>query len=198
MKNHKKTTALLAALLTVAVASANATLSDAQSTSLKSAFQKNKKAEVPAWAAKVVQQAPAAQKVDWAVAVVDLAVKKYPALAPAVVSSISQVAHEVAPAVAAEAAKLTKEHARAIAEVAAKAAPENVDQIAGAVNGVLPASSQLVVAKARTSGRSAAGASVAGTSTVTPGSISGNYYFLPPTPSPQPVQGYDPNRYVSP
>ena len=194
MNNHKKITALLAALLTVAVASANATLTDTTVTSLKKALVKVSTAEMAHQAAVVVAKFPAGQKSEVAVAVTRIVIQQKPALAVAVVSEISSVAPEVAAAVAAEAAKLSKGFAEQIAWVAAKAAPQYAMNISAAVAKAVPSANLTRLSGTRLASAPRASA----TGSVVPGSISGTFYFLPPTPAPTPIPGFDPERYNMP
>ena len=193
MNNHKKITALLAALLTVAVASANATLSDSQLASAKKAL-KVSTAEMAHKAAVIVAQQPSAQKSEMAVALTRMVIQQKPALAVSVVSEISTVAPEAAPAVAAEAAKLSKDFAEAIAFAAAKAAPQYAMNIVNAVTEAVPTAKLTRVSATRM----ASAPRASGTGNVVPGSIDGTFYFLPPTSVATPVPGFDPNRYQLP
>jgi len=201
MKNTKKTTALIAALLALTVSSANA-LTDVQASSISKVFNKVSAPELAGKAAQFISQASAADKEEVAVAVVRAILAKNPTVAATLVSSIVTVAPEVAPAVTAAAASMLKPQAEAIAVAAAKAAPNYSERICQSVAEVVPTSADSVQTRVRSSVRSAA-TPVSGAFVIsfTPGVIRGLIFTppTPPTPPPRkPVLGFDQNRYQNP
>jgi hypothetical protein len=200
MKNHKLTVALITALVSLAVTSANA-LTDNQLASVKKTLNKAPVAELAATAATLVAKASPTDKADMAVQVTRLAVTKNKAAAPTIVAAISKVAPECAPAVAAEAAKIINDQADLMAAVAAQAAPAQTDNIARAVVNAVPTAAASVparIATARHSGRSAASVSASGGYVVSGGLIDGTALTGVALPAPTPLPGFDPARYEAP
>ena len=186
---------MLAALLSLGI-SASAALTDAQTASVKKAFNKVPALELPAKAARMVTQASATTRVDMAVEVVRTIIAKNPASAVAVVSAISTACPEAAPAVAAAAAKMLNEQAMVIVAAAEKAAPGSSSQIYAAVSTAVPSAKSALMA--RSTSRLAASPVASGTITVVSGPIAGLQYTPPfaPTEAPTPNLGYDTaNRY---
>jgi hypothetical protein len=200
MKTHRIVSVMAAAFFAFAVTSANA-LTDAQVASVKKAFNQVRVTELAPTAAKMVAQAPKAEREAIAVLVTSTVVGQHPAVAVAVVSAIAAVAPETAPAVAATAAKLVEAYAEAIAVAAAKAAPAYAEKVAQAIGTAVPSASAKVMARVRSVGKSAITASGAGSIRIVPGVIKGLTYTPPTPPSPPavpPVVGYDPKRYSAP
>jgi hypothetical protein len=201
MKNHKLTVALITALISLAVTSANA-LTDNQLASVKKSLNKAPVAELAATAATLVAKASPADKADMAVQVTRLAVAKNKAAAPTIVAAISKVAPECAPAVAAEAAKIVNDQADMMAAAAAQAAPAQTAKIVQAVVSAVPSASASVPARIasaqRSSGRSAASVSASGGYVVSGSLIDGTSLTEPPDPAPTPQNGFDPARYSEP
>jgi hypothetical protein len=195
MKTHKKALLLLAALLSLGI-SASAALTDAQTASVKKAFNKVPALELPAKAARMVTQASASVKEDMAVEVVRTIIAKNPASAVAVVSAISAACPEVAPAVAAAASSMLKEQAVMIVAAAEKAAPKFSSKIYAAVSTAVPSAQAKL--QARSTSRAAASPVASGTITVVSGPIAGLAYSpaFAPTEAPAPTLGWDNvNRY---
>ena len=197
MKNTKKTTALIAALLALTVSSANA-LTEVQTDSISKMFNKVPVAEVSGKAAQFISQTPASDKEEVAVAVVRTVLAKNPTVAATLISSIVTVAPEVAPAVVAEAVSNSKPQAEAIAIAAAKAAPNYSERICQSVAEVVPSSADTIQTRVRTSLRNAATPVSGATIIFIPGVTRGIAFtpFIPPTTPPRrPVIGFDQNRY---
>ncbi|MHB8523228.1 MAG: hypothetical protein ACYDH9_21085 [Limisphaerales bacterium] len=142
-QDHKTLFALLAALTTVAVASAN-TLPDASVKSLTKSFAKVPVAELSAKAATTVAQTSAKDREATAVAVVNAVISKHSAVVLPLITSISTTSPEVAAAAAGAAAKLEPKQAILIAVAASKAAPTQAAKIAAAVAKAVPSQAAVI------------------------------------------------------
>ncbi|MBI4326139.1 MAG: hypothetical protein HY674_12875 [Chloroflexi bacterium] len=131
------TAALLVALPTIAISSANA-LPESQVTAIKKAVTGVPAPELAAKAAEIVSQADKQDRLEVGVTVVRAIVALSPASAPVVVAAIAKVAPEIAPAVAAAATQLAPDQAVAIAKAAATAAPAQAVRIATALAEAAP------------------------------------------------------------
>jgi hypothetical protein len=219
MDNYRKSTVLLAAILTAAITSANA-LTEAQIQSVKGAFENVPKVEIAPKAARIVAQASAEDKTDMAILAITEIAKNNPSVIVSVVSAISTVAPEIAAPVSAAAAKLVRESAEAIAVAAIKAAPDYANRIVMAVSEAVPSSAKNVASlttsaatpvttttasvttvpkRAPEMSKKAISASAAGGVTIVYGNINGVVY---PGPATVPVNAarpaYDPRRYGTP
>ncbi len=191
-----KITALIATLVTLAVASANA-LTDAQVASVKKAFNNVPVPEIAAKAAKLVAQAPASDKQEIAVLIIKTVAASNPAVLVSVVSSISAVAPEIAPAVSASAASLASDYVEAITIAAVKAAPRYAQQIGTSVSTSAPQAAAKVAETVRVTEKSASTPSASGGIRIVSGVGRGIVYTPPLAPSAAGTSttGFDPNRY---
>jgi hypothetical protein len=135
MKSQYFGRVLLAMILgsSLAVASA-ATTKEGVRSALKSVTA----AEVPARAADLVAQTPAADQAVVTVEAVRIAVKAHPTIAPAIVGSVAKQCPAVAATAAATAAKLQPKQIKLIARAAAVAAPAHAGEIVTALCQALP------------------------------------------------------------
>ncbi len=135
MKSHPIGRFLLAMILGsgITVASA-ATTKEGMRVALKSVPT----AEVPARAADLVVQTPAADQPSVTVEAVRVAVKAHPTIAPAIVGAIAKQTPALAATAAATAAKLQPKQIKLIARAAAVAAPGHAGEIVTALCQVQP------------------------------------------------------------
>ena len=117
----------------------NSVAADAPSVdSLKATLGAAPAPELPALAAKLIQDAPARDREATTIRVVKLAVGINPAAAPLIVGAIARAVPEMAAVAAGTASSAQPKQATAIAKAAAKSAPARAGKIVAAVCGAVP------------------------------------------------------------
>jgi hypothetical protein len=94
--------------------------------------------ELPALAAKLIQEAPSRDREATTISVVKVAVGINPAAAPLIVGAIARAVPEMAAVAAGTASTAQPKQAAAIAKAAARSAPARAGKIVGAVCGAVP------------------------------------------------------------
>jgi hypothetical protein len=198
MKTNNMKRIVVAAVLALAVASANA-LPEAQATALKKSFKKVAATEMAAKAADIVVNTPSKDKEAVAVEVIRIIASKKPAVTPSAVAAIAAVAPETAPAVAAAAVLAAKDYSETTTVAAVKAAPGMSESVFQAVVAAQPSlAPKLAPYRTVTVDTIGSSAAAAGTISVTPGLISRPTPTLPPSETEDALPGYDPTRPVVP
>ncbi|HRY50029.1 MAG TPA: hypothetical protein P5186_18410 [Candidatus Paceibacterota bacterium] len=195
--NMKRIVVAVAAMLALAVASANA-LPDAQVTTLKKSFKKVAATEMAAKAADIVSNTSSKDKEAVAVEVIRIIASKKPAVTPSAVAAIVAVAPETAPAVAAAGVLAAKDYSETVTVAAVKAAPGMSESVFQAVLAAQPSLAPKLAPYRTVTPDGAGSVAAAGTISVTPGLISRPTPTLPPSETEDAVPGYDPNRPVVP
>ena len=189
---------VLAIVVAMATFSASASLTGEQVATVKSTLAKVSAVELAPNAAQLVKNAPKADQLDMAVAVIQAVVAQNSSAVVAVVSAIATAVPEVAPVVAATAAKALQAQADLIAAAAAKAAPAQAEKVVQAVIAAVPTAQAAVEARVLPV-RSGPIAGAAGSIVMQSGLIHGGATpAKAPTAAPKPSAGYDPHRYAGP